>query len=115
VKVLVCGGRDFDDAALLDRAMCELDNAICITSVIHGGAKGADTLAGEWAKKHKIAVRAYPADWDKYGRRAGPLRNEQMLAEGKPDFVLAMPGGRGTAHMVSIAEAAGVKVVHAKR
>jgi len=52
-----------------------------------------------------------PAEWDKFGRRAGPLRNEQMLREGKPDVVVAFPGGRGTAHMVRIAKEAGIDVL----
>lgn len=113
MKVLVCGGRDFRDTAMLDRALCELDNAICITEIIHGGANGADTMAGCWGEKFNIPVTVYKADWSLYGRMAGPRRNERMLYEGKPDFVLAFPGGRGTAHMVRIAEEAGVRVVRA--
>jgi len=46
-----------------------------------------------------------------HGRAAGPVRNAQMLAEGKPDFVVAFPGGRGTADMCKQARARGVKVV----
>jgi hypothetical protein len=110
-KVLVCGGRDFSDAALLDRVLCAFDNQFCIGELIHGGAKGADSMAGAWAKKHDIPVTVYPADWNKHGKRAGPLRNEQMLSEGKPDYVLALPGGRGTSHMVRIAKEAGVPVI----
>lgn len=109
-KVLVCGGRDYRDTKQFDRAMCELDNYVCIGEIIHGGANGADTMAGCWGQKHNIPVTVFPAEWGKYGRRAGPLRNEQMLREGKPDYVIAFPGGRGTAHMVRIAKEAGVKV-----
>jgi hypothetical protein len=113
MKVLVCGGRDFRDKALLDGALSELDNAVNITEIIHGGANGADTMAGCWAEQYNIPVTVYKADWSRYGRSAGPRRNEKMLYEGKPDIVLAFPGGRGTAHMVGIAEKAGVKVVRA--
>lgn len=109
-KVLVCGGRDFRDTALFDRQMCELDNYVCIGEIIHGGANGADTMAGCWGDKHNIPVTVYAANWSLHGRAAGPRRNEKMLYEGKPDYVIAFPGGRGTAHMVKIAKAAGVKV-----
>ena len=53
---------------------------------------------------------SYPAQWDVYGRRAGPIRNQEMIDEGKPDGVVAFPGGKGTADMVRRAEAAGLKV-----
>lgn len=109
-KVLVCGGRDFRDASFFDRAMCEMDNRICIGEIIHGGANGADTMAGCWGEKHNIPVTVFKADWSRHGRAAGPRRNEKMLYEGKPEYVIAFPGGRGTAHMVRIAKAAGVTV-----
>lgn len=79
--------------------------------VIHGGARGADSLAGEVATKAGVPVEVYPAQWEKHGRRAGPIRNQQMLDEGRPDVVLAMPGGVGTADMVRRAKAAGLRVV----
>jgi hypothetical protein len=51
------------------------------------------------------------AEWETLGRKAGPIRNERMLTEGKPDLVVAFPGGRGTAHMTRLAREAGVEVV----
>ena len=56
-------------------------------------------LAHEWGKRMALDVIAMPADWDRHGRSAGPLRNQAMIAR-KPDFVVAFPGGRGTADMV---------------
>lgn len=109
-KVLVCGGRDYRDTATFDRVMCEVDNHVCIGEIIHGGANGADTMAGCWAEKYNIPVTVFKADWSRHGRAAGPRRNEKMLHEGKPHYVVAFPGGRGTAHMVRIAKAAGVHV-----
>jgi hypothetical protein len=110
VKVLVCGGRDYADAGFLYGFLDTLKPSV----VVHGCAPGADSLAGRWATERGVPQEPYPADWQKYGRRAGPLRNEQMLREAKPDLVVAFPGGRGTAHMVRIAEEAGVKVIHAE-
>ena len=57
-----------------------------------------------------MAALAYPANWKKHGRAAGPIRNKQMLEEAKPDLVIAFPGGAGTANMVKQAREAGVKV-----
>lgn len=78
--------------------------------MIHGAARGADTLAAQWAQARGVPIEAYPANWARDGRIAGPIRNRHMLACGRPDGVVAFPGGRGTIDMVAIAEAAGLKV-----
>ncbi len=106
MRVLVCGGRDFNDADLVARTL----DAEAITHVIQGGARGADRLGYDWARKRKVPVSTFNADWQRFGPKAGPLRNQQMLDEGKPDLVIAFPGGRGTADMVRRALAAGVPV-----
>jgi UDP-N-acetylmuramoylalanine-D-glutamate ligase len=59
----------------------------------------------------RIPVETYEADWDTHGKAAGPIRNKRMLDEGKPDLVVAFPGGRGTANMISQARKAGVEVI----
>lgn len=59
----------------------------------------------------RTSFKEFPADWDKYGKRAGYLRNVQMLDEGKPDLVVAFPGGKGTAMMVKLAKERGVRVI----
>lgn len=79
--------------------------------LIHGAARGADQLAGEWAKSRGVSLDVYPADWDKHGRSAGPIRNGRMLVDGKPDMVIAFPGGKGTADMVRQARRAGIATV----
>ncbi len=79
--------------------------------IIHGGATGADTGADEWAVTNWVPVTEYKADWERYDYKAGHIRNQQMLVEGKPDIVMAFPGGNGTADMVSRARMAGVKVI----
>lgn len=110
-RVLVCGGRKFRNRELMFRVLDASDKAQAIGVIISGMAYGADTLAVEWAKKWGVTVEGYPADWDRYGRSAGPRRNQQMLDEGKPDVVYAFPGGVGTADMVKRAHKAGVTVV----
>lgn len=94
--VLVCGGRDFADADLVARTL----SSWAPRRIIHGGARGLDALAGHWAALHQVEVKTYPADWKALGRKAGPIRNQQMLDSEEIHFVLAFPGGRGTADMV---------------
>jgi hypothetical protein len=110
VRVLVCGGRDFDDRDTLNATLDELHRERGFTLLIAGGARGADSLAEAWAIAAGVPCKVYMADWENLGRKAGPIRNEQMLAEGRPELVVAFPGGRGTAHMVRIAREAGVEV-----
>jgi len=107
MRVLVCGGRYFSNWLWLCKVLDELNPAF----VIHGEAKGADQGAWIWAWVRDVPYRGYPADWGRYGYNAGPKRNLQMLLDGKPDLVVAFPGGHGTANMVKIAREAGVPVL----
>lgn len=115
MKVIVCGGRDFLDDALVDIVLDHIHKETPITTLFQGGAPGADTLARWWARKRDVTNYTFSADWLKHGKAAGPLRNRRMLEEGKPDMVIAFPGGRGTANMVDQAMRAGVVVEHAAR
>lgn len=118
LRVLICGSRTFDDARLMCEQVMRLPMG---ATVIHGGAKGADSLADFYAREMRLDVEVYPADWKQYGKRAGYLRNVQMLQEGKPDLVLAfvdkpLSESRGTAMMVGLAMKADVEVaVHSGR
>jgi aspartokinase-like uncharacterized kinase len=109
VIVLVCGGRDFADRDKLFRELDAIYAENRITKLIHGGARGADSLAGLWAATRGVPYQVFPANWEE-GKNAGPRRNQKMLTEGKPDLVVAFPGGRGTADMVRRAYAANVIV-----
>lgn len=137
MRILVCGGRDFGNVPDRDHELYQerLAQALFVywtmdaiaeefsvnyntddnwlptdIVIISGMAKGADTCAVNWAVINWCHVDEYRAEWDKYGKRAGYIRNQQMLDEGKPDLVVAFPGGRGTAMMVDIARKAGVEV-----
>jgi UDP-N-acetylmuramoylalanine-D-glutamate ligase len=109
IKVLVCGGREFDDFRLLAETLDKHTDSS--TLIIHGNAIGADFLARVYAKYCHMGEKRFPADWKKYGKAAGHIRNQQMLDEGKPDLVIAFPGGDGTADMVRRARKAGVEVI----
>jgi hypothetical protein len=109
MKVLVCGGRDYNKTSMVFFVLDSLRPRP--TQIISGNARGADKLGEMWAQQNNVACRVFPANWDKYGKRAGYLRNQQMLDEGIPDLVIAFPGGNGTKMMMSIAEAADIKVI----
>jgi hypothetical protein len=111
MRVLVCGGRNYSDS---DRAFAVLDKLhgeAGIDHVIEGGAQGADRWAREWATCLHVPLTTFEADWENQGSFAGPARNTRMLNEGRPDLVIAFPGGRGTADMVRKARKAGVEVI----
>lgn len=120
MKALICGGRNFTNKI---RMAEELDG-LGITLVIHGDAgrvdregkvvSGADKFAGEWADVRGIPVKAFPAKWAQFGKKAGPLRNTQMIDEEQPDIVIAFPGGTGTFDMTSKAEFKKIPVIYIK-
>src|SRR5579872_1313225 len=106
IRLLVCGGRDYADRNQVYSHLAKVHADRRIACVINGGATGADKLSTQWAHSVGVQVREFPADWS-LGRKAGPIRNRIMLAEGKPDEVVAFPGGRGTADMVKAARLSG--------
>lgn len=114
MRVLVCGGRDYarteQQALAMMSALASLHREHRFSEVIEGGAGGADSRAREFAEYACIPVRTFKADWLRNGRASGPIRNHRMIDEGKPDLVIAFPGGRGTADMVMRAKRAGIPV-----
>lgn len=109
MTVLVCGGRDYADK---QRVFNVLNfNRAKIRMIVHGAAKGADTFAGLWAAENDVPCLRVPAEWKRYGKKAGAIRNRLMLQLGEPDLVVAFPGGVGTAMMVGMAKKAGVRVI----
>lgn len=114
MRLLVCGGRDFSDTASAYKVLDAMHRALGIDTLIEGNARGADRIAGYWARRNGVTNLKFPADWQTHGRVAGAIRNQQMLDEGKPTHVLAFPGGRGTADMVRRARDAGVQIITAE-
>ncbi len=107
MRVLVCGGRDYGNRDFVFYTL----NRIKPTLVIQGGATGADYLAKLWCEVNNITCQEFKADWKTFGKAAGPIRNAKMLSEGKPDLVVAFPGGRGTADMIKQASKANTQVL----
>lgn len=108
-SVLVCGGRDYNDAIYLHGFLSRWHQLARITEIITGGCTGADALAAKWADENHVKSIIITADWKKLGKSAGPFRNQKML-ELNPNCVLAFPGGRGTADMVRRAKRSGIRV-----
>jgi hypothetical protein len=117
-RVLVCGGRDYDNRErvrrTLDAALAAAQSAGKVAVIIHGNARGADLLADQYARERSLKVIPFPADWNLHGRRAGPIRNIKMLTESQPHVIIAFRGGNGTAHMMKIGREAGVPVHEVK-
>lgn len=115
--LVVTGGRDFKDEDFV--WMCLNSLRIKKSTKIHvGDALGVDYAALEWAMSKHTGLRlVYKADWDKYGKAAGPIRNKEMLEaakKGAAPLVLAFPGGKGTANCVKQAKEMGLDVLEVK-
>lgn len=117
-KLIVSGGRDFNDLDFAVDALLRFHAYRPVTELITGEAEGADSIGKAWAEEMGITHTGFPVldtDWKTLGPKAGHVRNAQMLDYG-PDAVLAFPGGTGTQDMVDIAnDVPWVEVVHCKR
>lgn len=111
MRVLVCGGRDYADMDRMDTALNALHAETPISLLIHGAARGADSMAADWAEYEGIPTKAFPADWEKHGRSAGHIRNKQMRDVGRPEVVVAFPGGKGTASMIELAQEKNIRII----
>lgn len=109
--VCVCGGRRYNNQLRVFETLDALHAERTITAVVHGAAPGADSLAERWAKSRFVDYIGCPADWDRHGNAAGPIRNTRMLDTWLPDLVVSFPGGTGTADCV---KKAGMRSINAK-
>jgi hypothetical protein len=112
VRVLVCGGRDWDDPDLVESTLNTLNGARGpFDRLIHGAARGVDRMAGKWARDHGVLEWDFLPEWHRADAPEAEIRNQRMIAEGAPDLVIAFPGGLGTADMVERARDAGIEVI----
>lgn len=124
----MCGSRKFSPKEAYEKVADTLDqicddrgwitppedgNYLQNVIIISGMAKGIDLAAIDWATVRYCQWKEFPADWDKYGKKAGPIRNQQMLDEGQPDLVVAFPDPKsiGTYDMIRRAQKAGVETI----
>ena len=105
MKLIIAGGRDFDDYPLmkskLDNILETVDEQI---EIVSGTANGADKLGEQYAQEKGFPIKRFPADWDKYKKKAGYIRNKQM-AEYATHCVCFWNGkSKGTAMMIDLAK-----------
>jgi hypothetical protein len=107
MRLLICGDRRWYDKVAIKRVVEKFQPNV----IIEGEAPSADSLAREVGEEMNIAVEKYPANWEKFGRAAGPIRNSQMLKEGKPDVVVGfhynINESKGTKNMLAQAKQKG--------
>lgn len=102
MRVIIAGSREFDDYEMLKQAMAQqLEEGLDITEVVSGTAPGADRLGERWAQENGISLKRFPAQWEKYGRAAGPMRNAEMADYA--DYLIAFwhPSCVGTTNMIA--------------
>ena len=111
-RIIVTGSRSFSDKTLLDRALDSAQYYFEDMVVVHGGASGADALAEQWCQAHGVPSEPHPADWDTYGKSAGPIRKRQMAALGAVFGVAFLDDSecRGTKNCIREMEAVGIPV-----
>lgn len=110
MKVIIAGGRKFDNYKLL---VSKCDKALSVVphvEIVSGGAIGADNLGQIYAIEKGYDIKVFPADWLKYGKRAGPIRNEEMAKYA--DALIAFWDGesKGTKSMIDLAEKYRLKI-----
>jgi len=111
-RVLICGTRNSGDYVELAEVIMNLPFG---SVIIQGMCRGVDVMAKYLGEKYGFDVEDYPADWGKHGRAAGPIRNKQMLDDGKPDIVYAfhpnIAESKGTKNMVNQAKKRGIETI----
>ena len=110
-RVVIAGSRNFEDYALfcsvVDKYLSRIRNEYDLV-ILSGHCSGADMMAERCAKENGFALEIFPADWS-LGRKAGPLRNKQMVDIA--DFAIAFPsGGRGTQPLINLASQKGIPI-----
>lgn len=114
--ILITGSRKYTDIFpmrdMLFEVIANVDDDKELV-IVHGGAEGADWTAGFWANLYDIECRVYFADWKTHGKKAGPIRNSEMLEKENVDIVLAFPGPNsiGTWDMIKKAKANNIKTI----
>ena len=110
MKVIIAGGRDFDDYALMKRKLDHLFSKRMPDEIVSGGARGADALGEDYSKECGIPLKIFKADWEKHGRAAGHIRNAEMADYGTHLVAFWDGVSRGTKNMIETAKKKGLDV-----
>jgi len=114
-RILITGSRDWDDYLAVYAALDSVAKSWKTEeiTVVHGGAKGADTIAGTWTNLRGFQEEIHPADWDKHGRKAGFVRNAEMVDLGADICVAFIKNGsKGATMTAELSEKAGIPTAY---
>lgn len=104
MKLIVAGSREFRNYNLLSKHLDEINSKYGITEIVSGTASGADSLGELYAREHNIPIKRFPANWNKYGRSAGYIRNKDMAHYADACICFWMNKSKGTGHMINLAK-----------
>lgn len=111
MKTIIAGGRDVTDYGVVEDAVAAAqEKGFVITEVVSGGASGVDYLGEVYARNHNLPIRRFKADWDRYKKAAGPIRNQEMAVYGESLIAIWDGISRGTKNMIEEANKRGLKV-----
>lgn len=110
MKVIIAGSRSVTDYNIVKSAVEKSGWFDKITEIVSGCARGVDQLAIRFAKEHNIPVAKFPADWKKYNKSAGYIRNAEMAEYGDALIAIHRDNSRGTANMIKVMEKKGKPV-----
>jgi len=113
MRLLVCGGRHFDDQQMVENALVQLHGEYPVTVLIHGGLPALGSAAESWARRNAVRLVRYPANFS-LGKRGDVDRDDFMLEDSRPDRLLAFPGGARTKRLVARAKDLGIKTFPAE-
>lgn len=102
MRTIIAGSRDFTNFEYMQGYMATLPPWVELTEIVSGGARGPDTMAIDWAKLHNKPCKVFHAEWDRLGKKAGPIRNAEMAVYA--DALIAFWDGQsvGTKHMIDL-------------
>jgi len=110
MRLLISGGRHFDDAVAVLSELGRIHAEYPVTVLIHGGLPAIGATAEDWARQNDVHIVRYPANWSLLGKQADTKRNRFMLEDSRPDALLAFPGGRHVQELVQQARAKNIPV-----
>lgn len=104
MKLAVVGSREFNDYELLKSKLDSIHKRKSITLIVSGGAKGADSMSERWAKENNIETLIFIPDWNKFGKKAGFLRNEDIIKNSDAVIAFWDEVSKGTKHSINLAK-----------
>lgn len=110
MRIIVAGGRTFNDYPLLSSVLGECKLYFPEFEIVCGEARGADSLGKRWALENNVLVKSFPADWDTFGKSAGYKRNAQMAQYATHLIAFFNGTSRGTKHMIDLADRSNLSI-----